>query len=55
MTLSSLPRREFLKVAAGAIGALGPATALTAGASASTKAIRLIVRGDDMGFSRSGN
>lgn len=48
-----LPRREFLTLSLGAIGALG-AVAQEAGARPQP-AIRLIVRGDDMGYSHAGN
>ena len=55
----SPPRRDFLKLSAtgAALGALGmlTATATRAADSRDAKTIRLIVRGDDMGFSHNGN
>jgi predicted glycoside hydrolase/deacetylase ChbG (UPF0249 family) len=58
MKTPPLPRRDFLKLSASSalLAALGslPAAVRAAGSSDS-KTIRLIVRGDDMGFSHSGN
>ena len=56
MNLPPLPRRDFLKLSAtgAALGALGAMSASFSHAAA-PKSIRLIVRGDDMGFSHSGN
>lgn len=58
MKPASLPRRDFLKLstAGAALGVLGRLSVTSTSAAASTaKPIRLIVRGDDMGFSHSGN
>jgi chitin disaccharide deacetylase len=60
MKAPSLPRRDFLKLSATGIasGVLGLGSGAKVGAAESRPAantIRLIVRGDDMGFSHSGN
>src|SRR5688572_26027715 len=48
-----LRRREFLQLSA--LGVLSGGAGLRGATTAASKAIRLIVRGDDMGFSHSGN
>src|SRR5262245_47870094 len=55
MKTSPLPRRDFLKlsVAGAALSAVG--STLASAADNKSAAPRLIVRGDDMGFSHSGN
>src|SRR5687767_7034722 len=60
MKAPSLPRRDFLKLSATGVasGVLGLGSSAQIRAAESRKAsdpIRLIVRGDDMGFSHSGN
>ena len=59
MKTSPLARRDFLKLSTvgAALGTLGAVAARSAFAAekSTTKPIRLIVRGDDMGFSHSGN
>ena len=55
MTPAPLPRRDFLKLAGGTIVALGVGHESHAAAPSKPAGIRLIVRGDDMGFSHSGN
>ena len=57
MPLPPLPRREFLKNSATALAALSAGAAITRAAAAADpkRPIRLIIRGDDMGFSHSGN
>jgi predicted glycoside hydrolase/deacetylase ChbG (UPF0249 family) len=58
MSTTPLPRRDFLKLSASgaALGVFGQiSVAPSSAAGGSAKPIRLIVRGDDMGFSHSGN
>ena len=56
MSSPALPRRDFITLSAGALAAAALGSrARAADAPVSAKSIRLIVRGDDMGFSHSGN